>query len=296
MPEGDDTMRIRLLAERLTNGIPRGWKQVEAITSHLRENYELDRAGRVAEGSTSPVTDFLFKTPRGPEYFFASSAATMLRTLGYSTRLVGGFYARPDKYDERKQHTLVHSSDAHVWCEVSIGAQTWLTVEASPGYEVLGPPPGLLAQLRELLTTIWQWMRQNVLSLSLLATVLVIMCVNRKAIQDSLLTLRWRFSSRASTQHRAVRLASLIDQRLRLAGIERHRGTTLKRWSRQPELEPIRNDLRRVAEIADQAMFSTNSVATIEERELKALERGLSYRELKRLRRSHTIETTTQAA
>ncbi|GIS60720.1 MAG: hypothetical protein CM1200mP2_29450 [Planctomycetaceae bacterium] len=164
---------IRQLAELWTSGLPPGWRQIESITTNLRDNYVVDRSIHASPEKDAPVHEFLFETRHGPEYLFASSAVVMLRSLGYPARVVSGFYARPDKYDARKKHTVVDASDAHFWCEVFVGGGTWLTVEPSPGYEVLGPPSGLLERLAELPRAAWRLMvqyRASLLAVALLAT------------------------------------------------------------------------------------------------------------------------------
>ena len=99
--------RVRQLAKEWTKGLPRGWQQIEAIESRLREQYTLDRTVRISADSESPVAEFLLERRRGPEYLFATSAACLLRSLDYPARLVSGFYADPKNYDPRKQHTSV---------------------------------------------------------------------------------------------------------------------------------------------------------------------------------------------
>lgn len=98
LPAGDDMNRIRALAEQLTAGLSRGVEQIAAIESYVRRNHELDRSQRMSAEVESPVAEFLFGTRRGPEYLFASSAAVLLRSLEYPARIVGGFYARPQKW------------------------------------------------------------------------------------------------------------------------------------------------------------------------------------------------------
>ncbi len=139
--------RIKDLATQWTTGVPRGWQQVETIARRLREEYQLDDEWRPEAGCPSPVAHFLFISRRGPDYLFASSAALMLRSLGYSTRVVTGFYADPRQFDRKSGHTPVTKEDAHTWVECSLGANYWATVEATPGYEVLDPPPSLIARL-----------------------------------------------------------------------------------------------------------------------------------------------------
>lgn len=295
LPDLDEMESIRRLAVDCTDGLPRGWKQIAGIESWLKHNCTLDRDAKPTD-SVSPLNEFLLRSRRGPEYMFASAATVMLRTLGYSARLVSGFYARPDRYDDNKRHTPVYAEDAHFWCEVSLGAGLWLTLEPSPGYEVLQPPPGLIGRLWNLVIAVWQLVLNNLPLITILSLAGLVVVVNRRQFQDWLLTLRWQLSLRKSPHRRALELAQLVDHRLRLAGMTRQAGTTLRRWSRQPVLAPVQKDLTRVADLADEAMYRSEIQHTTDVKELDALARQLSYTELRRLQlslsnssRNHTV-------
>ena len=128
------------LAEEWSAGRPRGRDEVAAIRDRLRDGYALDpAAGDAADGP--PVLDFLFESKRGRSYQFATACCLLLRCRGYGARVVGGFYADGADYDRTLGHTVVAADDVHVWCEVAVAPDVWATVDASPGYEVLGPPP-----------------------------------------------------------------------------------------------------------------------------------------------------------
>ena len=72
---------ISTLAEEWTRGLPRGWRQVQAIADRLRLGYELDRRAKPPEDCEFPVHHFLFESRRGPDYLFATAAAMMLRSI-----------------------------------------------------------------------------------------------------------------------------------------------------------------------------------------------------------------------
>lgn len=285
VPSGDDMNRIRQLSQRITTSLPRGWQQIQAIENYLRDNYQLDRSHKIAADSQSPLAEFLFEDQRGPEYLFASSAAVMLRTLGFSTRLIGGFYARPERYDEQKQHTAVLAKDAHLWCEVCIGADCWLTIEPSPGYDIIQPPPNLLTRIWNAVQTMAAFVAANALLLVAILLTITAFFTYRRSLQEFLLTMRWRMLSEEAVQCRTVRLANLIDQRLRLAGLGRKTGTTLRRWSQQMELRPVHEELSRLAEIADLAVYADDENSAFDAAELDRLARRLSFRELTRLKK-----------
>lgn len=66
LPEMEQIAAVRILAEQWTQGIPEGYRRIEAICQGLRANYTLDRSARVPEDSAFPVGHFLFKSKRGP--------------------------------------------------------------------------------------------------------------------------------------------------------------------------------------------------------------------------------------
>jgi len=81
---------------------------------------------------------------------------------------------------------------------------------------------------------------------------------------------------------------SLIDYRLKMAGLKRPSGTTLNRWSLQPKLQPVRSALLRVAAIADEVRFgehSSDRVCTNFDdgilNELKTLELSLNVKDVR---------------
>jgi len=286
LPTGEDMDRVHNLADRLTTGKSRGWEQIVAVEQYLRGEYTLDRGAKVSLDTNSPVEEFLFETKCGPEYLFAGSAAVLLRSLGYRARVVSGFYAHPDKYDNHRHHTPVHAADAHVWCEVSLSS-TWLTVEPSPGYEVLAPLPGVWEQVVERLHVLWRSIVHNAVLCGILAIALLIAVLQRRALESALRTLEWQLARTHNHRARAARLARLIDHRLRLAGLPRQNGTTLRRWAVQPELTSVRDNLSRIADLADQATFDPGSEQlSIEPGELNRLASQVSYQELRRLKQS----------
>ena len=110
--------------------------------------------------------------------------------------------------------------------------------------------------------------------------------LHRRRLLDLLLTWRWKMTPQKSSPGRALELARLVDHRLRLAGIGRKAGTTLRRWSRQPVLAPLQDNLCRVADLADEAMYRRATQPHIDTLELEELARQLTYSELRTLTQS----------
>lgn len=228
---------VRNLAQQITRDVPDGYARVDAVINYLRSNYVLDRTAVAPESSNFPVGHFLFEAKRGPDYQFATAAALMLRSLGFSTRVVSGFYASPENFDPKKRHTSVHNADAHFWCEVFIGSSTWITVEPSPGYEVLTPPPGFFARCMIAMKATFRWMFEHWLLTFSVTALTMITFLKRHLIHDRVSTAIWVMSASADPRVRVLRTLQLLDSRLVSAGLARPGGITFSRWmKRLPEL------------------------------------------------------------
>jgi hypothetical protein len=322
MPRHADTTRIQALAAEWTSGLERGPAAIEAIVSNLRTNYTLDRDAhaspniynallelnsvetdpieeslRVEEAQLAPgeeemtvpvlpVTEFLFESRRGPEYMFATAAACLLRSQGYPTRLVTGFYARPEKYQRKKRHTPVHVSDVHAWCEVEIGGNRWITVEPSPGYEILQPPPGLMARLTAWIVDCVELIRTHLwLSLAAFAA-MVFVFLRRRHIADLIRQGVWAVTSPSGNGDFVLGALGLIERRLRSAGVNRPVGTTFRNWvSSLDPLPPNREQLLQFASIANHAAFGAHEVNADDRRFCEGLVRELSFGRIREIRR-----------
>jgi transglutaminase-like putative cysteine protease len=290
LPGGAGMERIGRLAAEWAGGLPRGMAQVDEICRRLREGYVLDRDVLPDETSELPVEDFLFQLKRGPEYLFATSAVVMLRSLGYTARLVSGFYANPQNYDARKRKTLVRAEDSHFWCEVFVGGGTWATLEPSPGYALLEPPPTLGQRIAAFLR--WGWRRavQHWLWVLTGAVLLALAWVQRRHIQCAVRTVIWRVFPGRGVRERVLRATRLVDSRLRLAGLARPAHLSPARWLDQ--LSPLSAPTaQRLLHLAESAMYGGGAefagISTESEVSLlnAALLRELNFKGLQRLAR-----------
>ena len=190
LPDVPSLAEIKRLAERWTRGIPTGWPQVEAIVEGLRNDFLHDEDAVAPEECGDVVGQFL-QARRGPDYVFASAAALLLRSCGYPTRLVSGFYADSNGYDRRAGQTAVVTDDAHVRLEVGASRGTWVPVEPTPGYE----PPRMVLDLREFAWTLvrslakWSWKHwELVIGGTLLLSVAI---RQRRRLVDEAASLVW---------------------------------------------------------------------------------------------------------
>jgi hypothetical protein len=180
----------------------------------------------------------------------------LLRSLGYSARLVSGFYVSPERYEIRHRHTAVHADDAHFWCEVHAGSGTWITVEPTPGYEVLGPPPGIGQRILKMLQTGMNAAIRYRTAIGVGLLLLISVFVRRHQLMDTVCTWWWRMFPAADHRRRVLQTIRLLDRRLRYAGLPRPRGMTYSRWMRrEPALQRVAPGLSQFADMANWASF-----------------------------------------
>lgn len=150
IPENDSKTRIAELAAHWTADSPKGWRQVNAIINHLRNEFTHDPHLVATETHSDSVASFLDHRG-GPAYQFASVATQILRSAGYRTRLQRGFLVQPKDYDRVARQSVVTSENLHMWPEVCLDDHHWIPVEPTPGFPI--PYNHLSA---------WQWCKVQV--------------------------------------------------------------------------------------------------------------------------------------
>jgi hypothetical protein len=258
------SLAVRALAESWVAGLPRGWPQIERVVEQIRTLHVLDREARASPDTDHAVAEFLLDTRRGPDYLFAAATVWALRSLGYAARLAGGFYADPARYDRRSGHTSVLAADAHMWAEVSCGHHDWVTLEPTPGYTVLGPPPTLGERLVAPLVTAARFLTRHpwaVVAAVLAAAATVILWPRLLDAGDRLVWLAFCREPAAATRG----LVALLDRRCRRAGVPRPRSVTPPRWlvelatrDTPPGMPTVRADepsIRGFRRLADAALY-----------------------------------------
>ena len=226
----EQSRQVRELAERWTKDVAVGWPQVQTIVERLRREYVHDRDAKPPSGCEHTVADFLFESHRGPDYQFASAAVWILRSLGYSTRLVSGFYADPVRYDMRSRHTGVTAEDVHFWAEVGAGSDNWLPIEPTPGYQLLQPPTTLAEQLQAAGLVAWQWIFANTIAIFVSAAAITWLVVRRHFVADRIATAIWRWWPARGERAFVRQTLRLLDRRFHRMGFTRSVGTTPTRW------------------------------------------------------------------
>ncbi|HTU93712.1 MAG TPA: transglutaminase-like domain-containing protein [Gemmataceae bacterium] len=223
---------VSALAQQWTQEHSRGWPQIAAVVGHLRGEYVHDHAAHSPEGCRDPLGHFLLHAHRGPDYQFASAAALLLRVLGYRTRLVSGFYVSPEHYDPVTRHTPVVHEDLHFWAEVMLPSGDWLTLEPTPGYELLGPnlpwSERALAALLAVACRLWE----HVYAVGLCLAGLVCVWWKRRELLDTLAVALFRLFPDRSWRRCVRRVLWLLERRGRWTGRPRPISQTPSAWLR----------------------------------------------------------------
>uniref|UniRef100_A0A7C4QQ38 Transglutaminase-like domain-containing protein n=1 Tax=Schlesneria paludicola TaxID=360056 RepID=A0A7C4QQ38_9PLAN len=250
--------RVQQLAEAWAGELPHGWPQIQAIIERLRTDFIHDRDAKPPVDADCPVEHFLFESRRGPDYLFATAAAVLLRSLGYSTRLVGGFYAAPERYDTQRGHTPVTAADTHIWLEVYHVGRVWLTLEPTPGYEILGPPPTWGERLWHSLVSAARWLMSHALFLAFALALTFAAWRWRSAWLDALSLLWWQWCPARTIRRRILQTLRLVDFRLRLRHQPRPLTSAPADWYSRIDLptDTARADLLHLARLADWAAFA----------------------------------------
>ena len=235
-------------AREWTAGVTQGWPQVDAICARLRRDFVVDPDALAPEGAGDAAEHFLVETRRGPDYLFATTAALLLRSLGYETRVVSGFYADPENYDRQARITPVYADDAHFWVEVLAASPDrdsdapggkrshWIAIEPTPGYEVLLAPESLWARLFTRAAFTWQVVSRNPLVAIAMCAVVAVAWRKRADAIDGLMTSWWRLRhARGDLRKRVVATVRLLDRRARVRGLGRSAGSPLGRWDLSPQ-------------------------------------------------------------
>lgn len=253
------SQRVREVAQEWTHETAPGWPQIQTIVTRLRQDFVLDRDARPRADCDHTVADFLFETHSGPDYQFASAAVMLLRSLGYSARLVSGFYVDPDRYEVRGQHTPVLPEDVHFWAEVFAGGDNWIPIEPTPGYELLKPAPTLIEQLRAAAIATLSFLLSNGLLITLSVAVIAWVLIQRRFLADQAATAIWRWIPVQDDRGFALQTLRLLEHRCRRAGRNRPCGTTATRWLKQiskSEGGPDRTRLDEFVQLAEWAAFA----------------------------------------
>lgn len=235
-------------AQAWTRDEPNTFLKLQAITDRLRSDFEFDR--QFHEGDAPDPLDHFLRTQRGGDHLFATAAAVMGRAIGLHTRIVSGFYVRPNAVDLGQGHASVLPEDVHVWVEVQLTDGRWIEVEPTPGYRepIYTPSAWLLAK---------RFVAANWPFFCAAAVVLLILYLTRIYWFELFFWTTWRAGCLTSERRQVSVLLWILQLRARLAGKPRCLGMPQRDWilSLAKHDEQLASGAMACCNAADQMIF-----------------------------------------
>ena len=222
-------------------------QNLRRVVANLRAEFKLSRDG---SGAAKTLEEFL-DTKRGGDHLFATSAALLARQLGFQSRLVTGFYVRPESYDVTAGHSSVMRRDFHVWTEVRLEDGRWFEIEPTPTY--VQPYFGRSLWLRftdalQLCAPFLAWG----------CVAIVALYITRVQWINWLLNALWATSVWRNDRARLKLAMQVIECRASLAGCKRLAGDSQRVWLER--LSRVRPNLQEATDAfldaADLVFFS----------------------------------------
>lgn len=258
---------------------PSAYEQLQAIVKELRSNFTLDR--NTSTTTDDPVAEFL-RNRRGGDHLFATVAALKAREIGLQSRIVTGFYVRPDSFDIAAGHACLTPDDVHVWTEIRLDDGRWFEIEPTPGYREPVYTPSTWLVAKRFAGAYWIHGLAIIFAFALLAFTRLIWI-------EWLLTVGWSLSWPLGRQ-RQLRLAmQIVETRAKLAGKQRPVGTPQRDWMESLVAcdLPLRTRVREFCNDADMSIFGGGT--TIDRGRLNGVVRGLNTRRLKQFNNGGTV-------
>lgn len=123
---------IAALAQEITAGASSDYERARLLQDHFLDpgNFEYDL--NVAQRhDVNSIEDFLFVVEAGYCEQFASTFASMARSVGLPTRVAVGFTW--GEWNDARQEYVVRGEHAHAWPEVYFAGAGWVVFDPTPG-------------------------------------------------------------------------------------------------------------------------------------------------------------------
>ncbi|MEE2641595.1 MAG: transglutaminase-like domain-containing protein [Planctomycetota bacterium] len=232
LPDNPTSSRIRELADQLTRGISPGWRQVEAITNHLRLHFELAE-NQVPDPDCEDTVGWFLEQGAGPSYLFATTAVQLLRAAGYQTRLASGFVVEKKDYVRKSGQSIVTHENYHMWPEVCFDSQHWIPVEPTPGYTQPVRYGTLWQRTESLVLDAIRFVFSHPLLSGAVLFLFIALVVLRRSWIAFLFWCCWLAMTFCGPGTRLRQTRQLIDARLWLFGVPRPSFVVIRNWFRK---------------------------------------------------------------
>ncbi|KLU06688.1 putative transglutaminase-like enzyme [Rhodopirellula islandica] len=250
---------------------PHPYEQLQAIVHRLRTEFTFDR--NTASLTDNPVEEFL-ESRRGGDHLFATAAALQAREIGLQSRLVTGFYVRPDSYDFTAGHANITPEDVHVWVEIQLDDGRWFELEPTPGYQPPIYTPSLWLSTKRFAAAHW-------IHGCLLIAIGAVIFLTRLIWIEWLLATIWSLSLLLPSKHQLRIAMRIVETRARLIGKARPTGKPQRDWLESLVARDVglHDHVQQFCDVADQAVFGAPT--PIDRRQLSSVVRGLKTKQLK---------------
>ena len=247
--------RYKPLAEAWTFDTDQSWTRISTIIEKLRNEFDLDNSARPPDDCHDPLMWFLTESHKGPDHLFAGAAAMLLRSCGFTTRLVTGFYADPANRDQSTGYIPVTSGDIHTWLEIRANNSDWIILEPTPGYEHPTAPLSLIEKSSILLQGIWNWLLAHLIFTLITSSVLLATTIFYNRIIDAIRCLAIACWPETNCRNLTLRVVKVLEARAARGEKSRPANQTLARWLQS------RSDIRgipQLAEVVDWASYGAH--------------------------------------
>jgi transglutaminase-like putative cysteine protease len=136
--------RIKALADRVLAKESDPARAAGRLAAFLQREYSYSMEPPAA-ATEDPLADFLFTRRKGHCEYFATALAVLLRTHGFATRVMTGFFGG----ERVEDGYLLRAADAHAWVQVWIPERGFVTFDATPEAYRAGQPSRTLAWLAQ---------------------------------------------------------------------------------------------------------------------------------------------------
>ncbi|MCH2658187.1 MAG: transglutaminase domain-containing protein [Dehalococcoidia bacterium] len=125
-------MKVKVLAEEITNTTEHPYISTRKIEDYLRRNYPYTLDINRPPARADVIENFLFTERRGYFDHHASSMAILLRTIGIPSRIATGFTIDSNSFDTSSKSYKISEVNSWSWPEVYFPGLGWIEFNPTP--------------------------------------------------------------------------------------------------------------------------------------------------------------------
>jgi hypothetical protein len=218
-----------------------GWPHVAGVVAEIQQRIVRDDAASPPADCPDTLRHMLTVSHRGRPYDFAGAAAVLLRSCGYSTRVVGGLHVSGKRRDVRSRRLVATADDAHVWAEIRDAAGRWIPLEPTPGFRLRPPTVPWTTRFFDALGEAAAWLHARAARIAaVVGGIFLVAAAVRlgwRCCVDAVATAWWRRAILGGAGCPLLATWQLIAWRAWLAGCPKRAAETVRDWH-QRVVEP----------------------------------------------------------